>query len=300
MAVDAIFCRTPAGGRLKEKRHEGTEGVHPGGRVGSAGPGRLQPPGHRLGDGPRRDRQRRQFLGRVAGPRPTARGRLRRRALPGPSPADHRPPGEVGAVRHVAGGKDRPDGRVRHLLRQFHHEGQRAPGHPGHEVPRRSPRRRHGTGPGARHLLPGPRGPRRHLGPGPGVPRRAGHRRGNPRPGAQHGAGPLRERPAAPGVGPQPGNLRRGPVVPGHDGDRLHPRHPGPGPGLREALRRQQHRGHAPDQQRGDGRADAAGGLRPALRDDREGGGRRLRDGGPTTSSTAPTAAKTPRCCGTC
>ena len=121
------------------------------------------------------------------------------------------------------------------------------------------------------------RWPGRHL----GHRSRGAHRRGD-RPGAPSGRRrPLRrrvhQRAPPPGVGPGPGDLRRGSAPPRRDGRRPHPGRPAPRDGDGEALRLQLD-GERPLQGRRHGRrAGAARGVPPSLQAGRR-RGRGLRD----------------------
>ncbi len=116
------------------------------------------------------------------------------------------------------------------------------PGAQGLRLQRRSAR--HNQGP--LHLLPGAHGAGGHLLPRVRGAGGRGHGPRGPGAGGGPGVGPL-HKPAAPsGLGPGAGDLRRRPPAAGRHGRGLHPRGAEARPGLREALRLQQHRRLAP------------------------------------------------------
>ena len=148
-----------------------------------------------------------------------------------------------------------------------------SPGHPRVRVQRRATRRRGRQ----RHLLPGHHGPRGDLGR---RPRGAHRRRHRPR-AARRRRRPLRrrvrERAPPPGVGPRPGDLRRGPPPPRRAGRRPHPGGATPRHGHAEALRLQLDGERPLHGRRHRRRGGAPRGLPPPLQADRR-RGRGLRD----------------------
>lgn len=121
----------------------------------------------------------------------------------------------------------------------YHRALRRRGGAPRRRALRALRRRSARGGRGQRHVLPGDHGSRRDLGP---RARGADRRRHRPR-AARLGRGPHRcgvhQRAAPPGVGPRPGDLRRGSVPRRGDGRGADAGPAAPRDGLRQALRLQ-------------------------------------------------------------
>ena len=186
---------------------------------------------------------------RTHGPRRQSRGirhrvRACRRRCPGRSHA--REPGE-GPLRPAHRGRAAQSARRRHALLGGHaldgagglqrppvRARRRRPArHPGHAVRRRPARLRGGKG----HGVPGVDGARRDVGPGPRRAGRRGDRARDPGTGRQLLRRGLHQPPAPPGVGPDPGDVRRRPASPRRVRRRADPRRAEVRDGLREALR---------------------------------------------------------------
>ena len=92
----------------------------------------------------------------------------------------------------------------------------------------------------------------------------------------ERAAGADHQHPAPSALGARPGDVRRGHGAPRPHGSRVRPRRAATRHRRREALRGQQHRGHALRRRRADRRAHAARGLPAALPRGRAGCPRRL------------------------